>query len=372
MAWAKATEIALRAKNKLGFVDGTLKRPADGDPMKERWDSYNWTMISWIINTIEQELQSSVVYADNVKALWDDLRESQCRALHGYSTEQGQERDKWKKPVAEMSRRKEVMNSSGSRMGQGLKQQSGGLKAHAAHSVQPGSSKIDRLSKNLFQKLLNIRVAIPEQANGVADARETLQQNGRVERKHRHFLNVARALLFQASLPKYFWGECVIGATPLINMTLTSIIGGERRTGLVEDEQDDKSGREEKDSGNESSHVQNSRSEQATRLNGSPESIDCAIGINGPLAEQKDGSHAQSDQHVGSNSDDVTKPRSGALRLYDQSKSAPTYLKDFEVRASNRFLLFVAVIDLDVESMSYNEAESSLSSERQWLRRFEH
>lgn len=50
------------------------------------------------------------------------------------------------------------------------------------------------------------------------------QQNGIVEKKHKHLLETARALLFQSKLHVSFWGECVLTATHLINLFPTPIL----------------------------------------------------------------------------------------------------------------------------------------------------
>ena len=52
----------------------------------------------------------------------------------------------------------------------------------------------------------------------------TPQQNGRVERKHRHLLDTSRAIRFHANLPIKFWGDCLLAATYLINLMPTAIL----------------------------------------------------------------------------------------------------------------------------------------------------
>ena len=44
------------------------------------------------------------------------------------------------------------------------------------------------------------------------------KQNGIVERKNKHLLEVARVIMFYMNVSKYLWGETVLTASYLINM----------------------------------------------------------------------------------------------------------------------------------------------------------
>jgi hypothetical protein len=53
---------------------------------------------------------------------------------------------------------------------------------------------------------------------------ETPQQNGRVERKHQHILNVGRALLYQSKLPHSVWSYAIHHVVFLINRVPTPLL----------------------------------------------------------------------------------------------------------------------------------------------------
>ncbi|XP_071906222.1 uncharacterized protein [Coffea arabica] len=73
--WAKAMRISLRAKKKQGFIDGTIKEPNQNSDEIDDWWTVNSMIVSWISNTIEPGLRSTISYKETAKELWDDIQQ---------------------------------------------------------------------------------------------------------------------------------------------------------------------------------------------------------------------------------------------------------------------------------------------------------
>ncbi|XP_057969382.1 uncharacterized protein LOC131158529 [Malania oleifera] len=74
--WSRAMLLALQAKNKIKFIDGTLT-PPDSPSSAEalQWSHCNGIVISWLLNCISKDISSSVLYCDSAYAIWVDLKD---------------------------------------------------------------------------------------------------------------------------------------------------------------------------------------------------------------------------------------------------------------------------------------------------------
>jgi len=66
---------ALISKNKLKFIDGGIKKPQMNDSLYDAWKRCNMMVLSWIIKTLSPQIAKSVIYVEEAKELWEELKE---------------------------------------------------------------------------------------------------------------------------------------------------------------------------------------------------------------------------------------------------------------------------------------------------------
>ncbi|XP_061352794.1 uncharacterized protein LOC133297644 [Gastrolobium bilobum] len=69
--WQRSMRMALLSKNKLGFVNGTIKKPGDGSPLFGSWERCNTMIISWLNRSIAQ----SVLWMEKADDIWNNLKD---------------------------------------------------------------------------------------------------------------------------------------------------------------------------------------------------------------------------------------------------------------------------------------------------------
>ncbi|KAL5709106.1 hypothetical protein ACHQM5_019829 [Ranunculus cassubicifolius] len=71
--WVRGISKALNAKNKLGFVDGSI--PCPTDPITRAcWKRCDDLVGMWITNSVHTDMRPSLMYADSSYAIWQDLK----------------------------------------------------------------------------------------------------------------------------------------------------------------------------------------------------------------------------------------------------------------------------------------------------------
>ena len=73
--WACAMKMALDAKSKLGFVDGSITTSMAVTPLeKQAWSKCNSMISSWILNCVSPHITASVIYRNKALEVWNALK----------------------------------------------------------------------------------------------------------------------------------------------------------------------------------------------------------------------------------------------------------------------------------------------------------
>ena len=78
-SWARLVRKSLIAKNKLGFIDGslTISSPLVNSPTTaQAWICADNMVGTWIINSVSPKLQASIIYRDIALEIWTNLRDT--------------------------------------------------------------------------------------------------------------------------------------------------------------------------------------------------------------------------------------------------------------------------------------------------------
>ena len=75
MLWSRSIQLALLGRNKLGLIDGTVKKEMYGVELWGHWERINAIVLSWLLNYVSKGLLSGLAFASSTFDVWTDLRE---------------------------------------------------------------------------------------------------------------------------------------------------------------------------------------------------------------------------------------------------------------------------------------------------------
>ena len=65
----------IRGRGKLGYLTGERSQPDITDPLHDVWDAENSMVMTWLVNSMEEDISSNYMCYSTAKELWDSVTE---------------------------------------------------------------------------------------------------------------------------------------------------------------------------------------------------------------------------------------------------------------------------------------------------------
>ena len=69
LRWSQSIRMYIRGRGKIGYLTGEKQEPAKEDPSYMTWDAENSMVMTWLVNSMEEEISSNYLCYSTAKEL---------------------------------------------------------------------------------------------------------------------------------------------------------------------------------------------------------------------------------------------------------------------------------------------------------------
>ena len=72
LQWSRSLRMVIRGKGRIGYLNGTAKKPIEDNPTFPTWDAQNSMVMAWLIHFMEEKIGEAYLFYSIAKELWFD------------------------------------------------------------------------------------------------------------------------------------------------------------------------------------------------------------------------------------------------------------------------------------------------------------
>ena len=72
-SWRRSIRMALNVCKKLGFIDGTVHKPASTHRDYRAWSRCNDMVATWLMNSVSKKIGQSLLFINTAEGIWKNL-----------------------------------------------------------------------------------------------------------------------------------------------------------------------------------------------------------------------------------------------------------------------------------------------------------
>lgn len=74
LTWSRSMVIALKAKDKLAFINGKCEMPDSRSEDYDKWQRVDNMVTSWLLNSISKDIVDAFLYVCSARELWEEIK----------------------------------------------------------------------------------------------------------------------------------------------------------------------------------------------------------------------------------------------------------------------------------------------------------